>query len=189
LIAGIGWDTEVQVGNDGYINQYGGHHLSQQGLGDPTLRVKHNFWGNDGAGKSALGILPFLVVPAGSRQMGTKRAIHGIHLPYTYSLSDLFSLDIMPIWRRAPDEAGTGYHDEADMALVLGYALTDKVDFFIHYVNRFDLVHFEKWNSFYGAGVAYRVARKLQLDLEVNDGISPAEDDLQIMLGFTYLIN
>ncbi|MEY4761326.1 MAG: hypothetical protein RLZZ200_1182, partial [Pseudomonadota bacterium] len=39
------------------------------GFGDVTLRMKWNFWGNDG-GPTAMGIMPFVKLPTGSNDFG-----------------------------------------------------------------------------------------------------------------------
>src|ERR1051325_4872813 len=41
------------------------------GVGDTTLRLKLNFWGNDG-GKSAFGIIPFVTRPTASEDLGVE---------------------------------------------------------------------------------------------------------------------
>jgi len=43
------------------------------GVGDTTLRLKLNVWGNDG-GKTAFGVMPFVTLPTASEDLGVEDA-------------------------------------------------------------------------------------------------------------------
>ena len=64
---GLSHSWDVQVG----IELYNIYHNPEaekidEGYGATTIRLKHNFWGNDGDKKSALGIIPYATFTSGN---------------------------------------------------------------------------------------------------------------------------
>ena len=57
----------------------------QSGFGDVVLRFKVNFWGDDG-GKTALGVIPFVKLPANQDDMGNHAVEGGLIFPVVVEL-------------------------------------------------------------------------------------------------------
>jgi Putative MetA-pathway of phenol degradation len=61
------------------------------GFGDTTVRVKVNFWGNDG-GNTAFGMMPFVKIPTAQNVIGNGSVEGGIIFPFVVKLSDKWDL-------------------------------------------------------------------------------------------------
>ena len=68
--------------------------LRTQGVGDVTVRLKHNLWGNDG-GPTALAFLPFLTLPTGSNGLGVEAVEFGLIVPLAMSVAPGVGVGLM----------------------------------------------------------------------------------------------
>ena len=59
----------------------------RSGFGDLTVRMKINFWGNDG-GQTAFGMMPFIKFPTNQNNLGNNSIEGGIIFPLAIGLSD-----------------------------------------------------------------------------------------------------
>lgn len=81
--------TDVQVAFAPYreaeVLQYGGVMTPGRGIGDVTVRLGLNLWGNDG-GLTAAGLVPYVRVPTATGGVGSGAFEGGVILPLTVAL-------------------------------------------------------------------------------------------------------
>jgi hypothetical protein len=155
------------------------------GIGGLVLRAKLNLWGNDTftkPGASALGLLPFVVLPTDRNSGISPEAVEaGLIVPYAFKLTEKLSLGVNAgvIWVKG--DAGGGYHAEHLASASLGVEWSDKLGTYYEVAGRFDAEGGDK--VVLGTGVTYRLTKNVQLDAGVNFGITPAADRLNPFVG------
>ncbi len=77
-----------------------------RGFGDLTLRLKHNFLGDDQQGPLALAAIGYLRLPTGTGALSDQRPEYGLLLPANVELNDVYNLE-------AQLEADLNYDPEA----------------------------------------------------------------------------
>jgi hypothetical protein len=133
----------------------------EKGYGNTTIRLKHNFWGNDGGSKTALGMIPYITFTKDNE------TIYGVGLPFSYGLSDKLDLgaqaqfDFLP----AGEEREVSYFQ----TIVLGGALIGPLDFYVEGV-----ATFYQQEKFYSAngGLIYNVSDNVKIDIATNIGMN-----------------
>jgi hypothetical protein len=153
------WD--LQVGIELYsVNVYEGKTVDK-GYGTTTVRLKHNFWGNDGGTETALGIIPYFnVSPSGD--VG-----YGAGFPFSVTLSEKLDLGAQPQIDFIPTEDG---HDISYFqTVVLGGPLVGKLDFYVE-----ALATFVQSNQLYSAngGLIYNFTPNMKVDVATNVGLN-----------------
>ena len=66
-----------------------GNRVTRRGFGDTTVRVKYNFWGNDG-GRTAFAATPFVKFPTSQDGIGNRAVEGGLILPLAVELPSAF---------------------------------------------------------------------------------------------------
>lgn len=183
---GINRDTDVQLVVEPYVRQVerdraAGSRDRTAGFGDVTVRVKHNLWGNDAGGKTALGIMPFVTLPTSRKGLGVERVEVGLILPASVELSDTVTLGAMTEVDLA--DAGGHYAARFINSATLGFSLTDKLGVYTELYTERATARGSEWVVTGDAGVTYRLTDDLQLDAGVNLGLTRAADDMQLFVG------
>jgi Putative MetA-pathway of phenol degradation len=156
---------------------------TQRGSGDLTIRLKHNFWGNDG-GTTALAIMPYVTVPTKASDLGRDDAEGGVIIPFGWNLSDKLFLGVMTQWKWLPGEMGGTTHAWTNTAS-LGVSLTDRLGSYFELATTvFDDA--SPWQATLDGGFTYMLTENVQLDLGCNFGITESAPDLQPFVGVTY---
>ena len=100
------FDAQVQFApfRDARTDEGGTEMSSARGIGDTTLRIGLNLWGNEG-GATAAGIVPFLRLPTATGGVGTGAIEGGVALP----------LDVeLPVGLHGVIITGVEFADDAD---------------------------------------------------------------------------
>lgn len=104
-----------------------------QGFGDTLVRLKYNFWGNEGKGKTALGIIPFIKVPTNQGGLGNRSYDGGILLPLDIELTDKLGLGVMTgVEYNRGDNVGKHVFNFINSAS-FGYDFTEKFGSFVEF--------------------------------------------------------
>jgi hypothetical protein len=118
------WDIHIGIEPFNYYDtRTGGEIQRDTGFGNTTIRLKHNFWGNDGAAKTALGIIPYITFLRGSNEQ-----VYGFGIPFSVALTDKLDFgaqaqfDFVPI----EDQHETSYFQ----TVVVGGELIGNLDFY-----------------------------------------------------------
>lgn len=136
-----------------------------KGYGTTTVRLKHNFWGNDGETKTALGIIPYISFPS-SDQGGEE--VFGVGFPFSFGLTEKlgggaqFQVDFLP--------DGEGNHDPAILqTFVVGGAVVGNLDFYTELA-----AYFLQDDEYYFAngGLIYNIGDNLKIDIATNLGLT-----------------
>lgn len=152
------------------------------GFGDVTLRVKHNFFGND-SGKYALTLIPFLKIPTNQNNIANDNYEGGISLPLAINFQD-FSLTIQNGISYVKDEKD--HQTSYSGILTLSKNFTNKISAFSEVFFSKSNLQYAKWQNTVDFGIAYSLSDNLVIDLATNIGISQYADDLNILSGIAY---
>lgn len=156
----------------------------ESGTDDVVVRVKHNLWGNDG-GATALAVMPFVKLPAGTRADLNDSVEGGLIVPFARDLGGGVGLGLMgeiDVLRR---DSGSGYRAMLVGSAALGFDVTDQFGLFAEVYAEQSLADGADTAVTVGGGATYAVNDHLQLDAAVNLGVTPAADDLNLLAGLT----
>lgn len=161
----------------------GGQKFTDEGFGDVTLRMKYNFWGNDG-GKTALGIMPFITLPAASGDFGVSEEEYGVIIPLSVSLGDRWGLGLMTEIDYVNSDDG-GKEVVLVNSITVGHDLTDAVGVYVEFFSEIPVENSRDWVGFTSVGFTYALTDNVQLDTGINFGVTDAADDLNPFLGIS----
>jgi len=179
--------ADLQIGYDTFSRvrtKAAGLDERDRGSGDVAVRLKHNIWGNDG-GATALAVMPFVKLPAGTRSDLNDDVEGGVIVPFAIDLGGGFNLGLMTevdILRR---ENGGGYAPAFVNSAALGFGLTERIGLFAEVFVERSAEGGARNVVTLGGGVTYTATENLQLDTAVNFGATEAADDLNILVGLS----
>ena len=151
------------------------------GFGDTTVRVKVNFWGNDG-GKTALGMMPFVKIPTSQNGIGNGSVEGGIIIPFAVKLSETWDVG-MQTELDLNAKGGGSYNVGFVNTISFGHELSDKWStYFELYTNTGAERGFA---ATFDTGLKYLSAENVQLDAGVNIGLTEAAEAIQPFLGLS----
>jgi hypothetical protein len=156
----------------------------EDGLGDVTLRLKHNVWGNDG-GKTAFALMPFLKVPTNTLASLNNDVEGGLIAPLAVDLGHGMGLGLMTEIDILKSEDGKGYEPVFINSTTVSFELTQRLGMYVEaYIERSVENGAETIVTLDG-GITYAVTNDLQLDAGANVGVTKAADDLNVFAGLS----
>ena len=173
------WDIHVGIELYNVYQDSEGKTLDK-GYGSTTIRLKHNFWGNDGDKRTALGIIPYVTFPSSTQ--GDYQT-YGVGFPFSYSISDNYGAGAQFQFDFLPDEKGN--YDLAYLqTFVIGGPLAGNLDF---YVEAFG--YFQQDTNFYFAngGLIYNIGDNVKIDVATNLGLTD-ETPTRVYAGLSFRI-
>ena len=185
LKLGLGDDTDIQVVAAPYTHRTvtdprDGTRMATEGLGDVTIRLKQNFWGNDG-GKTAFALMPYVTLPTSHKGLGTDTVEFGLIAPLAIGLSDTIDLGLMTEVDVVGKDDGRGRRVNFVNSATLGFSLAKRVGMYTElFTERGD-----QWVVTGDIGFTYAVAENTQLDTGVNLGLNRAADDVGVFVGLS----
>lgn len=187
---GIGLDTDLQIGIESYKfvkRTSGGATLfNESGVGDVTVRLKRNLFGND-RGEWALALMPFAKVPTQSARLGTSYWEGGTLLPISGTFGNVaLALTVGVEARRSA--GASAYHAQFLTALSLTASVLPSFDLFGEVISRSAGENGGGWMPAAGGGVIYTVSRDFALDAGARAGLNDAADALIVYSGLTLRI-
>lgn len=159
------WD--LQLGYELYNVNYDpdGNKLDE-GTGNFTVRLKHNFWGNDGDSRTAFGIIPYVTFLKGST-----RKMYGAGFPFSLDLTENLGLGAQAQVDFLPSETGSEDDNKISymQTLVLGGKLIGDLDFYAEgTLIFFDNERFVSANG----GFIYNISNNVKIDVAANMGLT-----------------
>jgi len=152
------------------------------GFGDVTLRVKHNFIGDDQKGKFAMAAIGYVRLPTGGAT-GDGAAEYGLVLPVDVELSDKANLE-------AQLETDLNYDREEDRRYVrfmpstaLEYDFTDKIGLVTEAVAQWNTQQ-RRWQASANIAPIFKLTPNFQLDLGTHLALNRLSDH-EYFVGFT----
>lgn len=152
------------------------------GYGTTTIRLKHNFWGNDGDKKTAFGIIPYVTFDSGNPF--DSDVVFGAGFPFAYGLSEKLDLGAQPQFDFVLDE-NNDYQLSYFQTVVLGGALVGDLDFYFE-----GLVIFPpsaETQFLIDGGLIYNISPNVKVDLATNQGVNKAAPK-RVFLGLSFRI-
>ena len=156
-----------------------------RGFGDTTLRLKYNFWGNDG-GRTAFAATPYVKFPTSQDDIGNRAFEGGLILPLAVELPSAFYMGLTTRFDAVRNEDKPRYHAEFVNSIAFGH------DLFGHlfgYVEFFSAVSTEReadWVGTFDTGVIYELTDNVQLNTGVNIGVTRSADDWNAFVGLAW---
>lgn len=163
----------------------GGGAGDASGFGDTQLRLKVNFWGNDG-GSTAFAFMPFVQFPTGDDDVGTHHAEGGLIFPLAIQLPGDFGLGLMAEVDFVRNAADDGYAVDFVHTATVGHDLVGALAGYVEYVGVAPSEDDADYIAVLGAGLTYGLGDDVQLDAGVNVGLTDSADDFGIFAGLTF---
>jgi len=181
---GLAHSWDIHIGMEMYnIYQDAEGNTINEGYGTTTIRLKHNFWGNDGESRTAFGMIPYVGFPSGNPFKFRSDVYFGIGFPFSYDVSEKLGLGAQSQFDFLPD--GEGNRDLAFFqTVVVGGPLVGKMDYFLE-----GLVTFYNSESIFNldGGLIYNVSDNVKVDIATNLGISK-QAPTRVYLGLSFRI-
>ena len=152
--------------------------------GDLTVRLKHNFWGNDG-GRTAFAAMPFVKIPLHLGDAGNDHVEGGLILPLAIDLGDGWGLGLMTELDLLADSADDGHHLEWINTVVLGRDLTSHLGAYLEFFSGHSYEDGADWMAQASLGFTYALGDDVQLDAGCNFGVTRDAPDAQPFAGLS----
>jgi Putative MetA-pathway of phenol degradation len=184
LKLGLTNNMDLQLVVDPYVYQRTDD-ANTDGFGDTQLRLKINFWGNDG-GDTALGIMPFIKFPTAKDDLGNDKFEGGIILPFSITLTEQLGLGLMLEVDAVYDEEEDDYGADTIASGVLGYDVGQGFGLYLEGIVLATDVNDHDLDSILGLGTTYSPNDNLTFDIGCNFGLSDEMDDFNVFGGITF---
>jgi hypothetical protein len=154
----------------------------QSGFGDVTVRVKHNFIGDDQKGIFAMSVIGYARLPSGGA-LGSGAVEYGLVLPVDIELADHVNLEVQLETELSYDREQARRYASLQPSMALEYDFTKRVGLLTE--------GFMKWNSLessWQTGMNIAPFFKITSNFEVDMGTQLALDkiaDHEYFVGFT----
>lgn len=162
----------------------GGSHEEASGFGDITVRVKVNFFGNDG-GKYALGMMPFIKIPTNQNNLGNNSIEGGIIFPFAISLSEKWDVGMQTEFDLNKNQDASGYNVGFVNTVSFGYQIDSKWSTYFELFTKKTTERGADFVATFDTGLKYLLTENVQLDAGINIGLTQAADDLQPFVGLS----
>jgi hypothetical protein len=179
---GITHSWDIHVGIELYnVYQDPDGNTYDEGYGTTTLRLKHNFWGNDGESKTAFGMIPYVTFLSGNPL--DSDVTYGVGFPFSYALGEDHDLGAQPQFDFILNENGN-HELSYFQTVVVGGQLTGDLDFYLEGLAIFNSFQ----NQFLAdGGLIYNFSPNVKVDVAANVGITK-ETPTRIYLGLSFRI-
>ena len=181
---GVSDSVHVEVAATPYVRnreRFGEDRTTDTGFGDVTVKVKHRLTAAD-AGFSAA-IVPFVKLPTASRRIGNGKVEGGLIVPLSWSIGETLSLSSSPELDLIADGDGDGYHAAGAATLSLGLAASDRLSLAAELWTGWDWDEDTTRQASLGGNAAYKITDSLQIDGQVDFGLTRDSADLEISSG------
>lgn len=185
LKAGLTNSTDFQFVIPAFISQTataGTEETTTRGVGDITMRLKQNIFGNDG-GPVAIGVMPFVTLTSGKAGLGTEKIEGGLIFPISASLPNDWGLGMMFQVNKAKNDADDAYHSELISSITFGHDIVGNLGGYTEFFSQTSNETGAAWVATFDVGLTYEVVPNVQLDIGLNTGLTDAADDLNPFVG------
>ena len=162
-----------------------GSRVTRRGFGDTTVRVKYNFWGNDG-GPTAFAATPYIKFPTSQQGIGNRGVEGGLVLPLEMELPWEFYVGLTSRFDAVRDEDQSGYHAEFVNSIELGHDLVGNLSGWVEFVGAVSTERHAGWLGEFNTGLVYELTKNIQLNMGVSIGLTREEDDWYVFAGMAW---
>ncbi|WP_419814236.1 transporter [Glacieibacterium sp.] len=156
---------------------------TDHGVGDVLLGFKYSLANPDGKGVS-VAVQPFVTAPTAKSAIGAGGWTQGIEVPVSIDLTDDLQLGLTPIIERLPDTLGSGHHAAYSLVTELDRALGPTTIGVELYASRDTDPGAHETQASFDVTLAQTVGKDLQLDGEVDAGLTHDTPDVRVLVGF-----
>jgi Putative MetA-pathway of phenol degradation len=157
---------------------------TQSGFGDLTMRLKINFWGNDG-GKTAFGILPFVKFPTNTSDIGNNSIEGGVIFPLAVKLPGGWDMGLETATAFLRNDDDHGYHTEFINSATFGHDLFGKLGGYVEFFSSVSTEGGSDWVGTLDIGLTYGLTDDIQFDCGMNLCVTRSADDVNPFAGVT----
>ena len=157
----------------------------QRGFGDVTVRLKQNFWGNDG-GKTAFAVMPFVKFPTSEDSLGNNAVEGGIIIPLAVELPCGWGMGLMTEVDVLRDNNDSEHHASFVNSLTLSHDLVGALAGYVEFFSEVSAESGSRWVGTVDLGLTYGLTKNVQLDAGVNLGVTDAADDVNPFVGVSW---
>jgi hypothetical protein len=189
LKAGLLNNVDLQVVFDNYLQEQtedrtAGTTDRTSGIGDTTVRVKVNLWGNDG-GRTALALMPFIKAPTNSAGLGNNTVEGGLIVPLAVELWGGWGMGVMTEVDLVRDEPGSGHRPEFINSITFSRDIVGKLGGYVEFFSSVNAENDSGWVGTADVGLTYALTDNIQLDGGCNFGVTRAADDFNPFMGIS----
>jgi len=188
LKVGLTHRMDLQLVLDTYNNvrvRSGGFSETLRGYGDTTLRLKYNFWGNDG-GDTAFAAMPYVKFPTSQDDLGNDHVEGGLILPLAVSLPKDFNLGLMTVVSALRDSDDRGHHAEFENTITVGHQIVGPLNGYVEFYSSVGTESGSDWIGTVDVGLTYALTDNVQFDAGVNFGVTRSAPDYNPFLGISW---
>ncbi|MFN2477472.1 MAG: transporter [Chthoniobacterales bacterium] len=157
---------------------------TMSGYGDTLVRLKTNFWGNDG-GDTAFGVIPFVKLPTNQHDLGNHAVEGGVIFPFAVKLPHEFDLGAETAVSFVQNENSSDYHEEFVNSITVGHGIIGKLSGYAEFFSSLSTERDAEWIGTFDFGFTYALTPNVQLDAGMNVGLTRSADDLNPFVGFS----
>jgi hypothetical protein len=152
------------------------------GFGDLTLRVKHNFVGDDQQGHFAMAVIGYARLPTGG-QTGEGGMEYGLVLPADFELSDKANLEVQLETDLNYDREEARRFVRLMPSVAVEYDFTEKTGVIAETVAQWNTQQ-RRWQASLNVAPIFKVTKNLQLDAGTHLALNRLSDH-EYFVGFT----
>ena len=162
-----------------------GTRVTRRGYGDTTVRVKYNFWGNDG-GRTAFAATPYVRFPTSQDRLGSRGVEGGVVLPLSVELPRDFYLGVTTRFDAVRNEGRSGYHPEFINSVEFGHDLFGNLYGYVEFFSGVSAERDSNWEATFDMGLIYELTESVWLKLGLNIGMTRSADDRSAFAGIAW---
>lgn len=155
-----------------------------QGIGDLTVALKLNAWGNDGTG-SAGGVEFSIKTPTGARAVSNGRTEGSATFLWDSDLPDGFGLGINSGVAVDFNDSGSGYHADLVESVSVSHDIIGPLSAYVEFYSLFNPKQTGDWIGSVDVGFVYGIGKNMEVDAGVNLGVTNTAPDQQAFVGFS----
>lgn len=160
------------------------HSDRSSGIGDLSIILKTNLWGND-KGDSSGGAAFFIKTPTASHNIGNGKVEGGVLLLLEAKTFLNFDITFNTGLGINADDDGR-YHADLINVINLAHDIAGPVSAYVEFFSVVPTNHSSEWVGTLDLGITMKVGKNLQFDTGVNIGVTRAADDLEPFVGVSY---
>ena len=154
----------------------------QQGIGDLTVALKMNFWGNDG-GKTSGGLELFVKAPTANHNLGNGKVEGGALILLGASLPGDFDLGINTGVTATANDTGDGHHAEFINSISVSRKIAGPLSAYAEFWSDVSVQAHAPVAATVDLGLLLMLGKNVQLDTGVNLGVTRTAPDVQTFFG------
>ncbi len=186
---GLSRSADIQVIFDSYLRETvadraTGAMTRAEGVGDVTVRLKRNLWGNDG-GRTAFGVMPFVKLPTNTNGLGNNAVEFGIIAPLAIAVAPGVGVGLMTEFDFLRSSNGNGLSPSFVNSATLGFDLSERMGLYAEIFTEKRGEANSDWIVTFDAGLTFALTDDVQIDTGVNLGLTRAADDVSLFVGLS----